>query len=1053
MARLGITLLLLLLPFAVRASMHWVVTENGMVESLSDTHMNMKRPWDLVEWLHQEERVELVNAIDNRLRESDRLIAKSASKDPGFETKFMSNNRHCRTAGKPLTKFDLYVPSVLTLEAKGIDSLYYLADIDFSKLANSELKAPLCEKISPLEFSSYAFEHLPGIQNRHMVSGGPEVFLYHAVVPSDYTPDQFGHMIFESFKKNSTSWVLYNLAAFYWRIKGSATPAIECLRRALHFSPRRFVDIALVSLANVLHLGKRSQDAAVLMHAALQISPNRENHHFMLGNVFAVLGDYNASKVHYQTALDIRASRRSQEEGAIHSMQVEETKQRLHAVQCLQALTTALEQEHAQLERTWKELQKFQQQPVSYENARDRIRKEEADHEMKMDAILHYEQQVLIEKANQVRQTCKMVRQDGRQFLKCSWSNIEEKQGQQRIPKEGSRFLAKHLANKEDPSKIEMARYKAKVDSMQTMQYLQSIDYSKPLRPPLYYHLEQAGSDRQLEDPQWPEQRECFTAELPAADKFPTVFLPAENKGFEVRALLTEALGLSRIDEHDLPWYPPQCMHISLLDPNEKSYDHLDAMKARYNIARPTHLMDKFFDSSMASHLKRLVANENARIEDIGQRIFTAMKQKLGADWILYNLAGLYWRVQGHLFFGIECQRRALYSVPAAYRDVALVNLANMFYKWDRLQDALLVMEDALAVNSLEPESHFFYGNLLAANGNLTGALHHYGLALRQNPEHAQAWKLAKACRCEMRRQEQVRNRQRQPKSMGPEGARPKPSEAENTAQGPPKELKVTIARLFREHKMCSDSSDNTDCDHIVSRMFQGRLSVEAVELPHVKLVQVGDSETVSNAKEKTARVLRGFLWNVHQHHLNVEDDECIIFNDTSRTIGCHVTNSLFPVSEAVTRFFFECLKLLRPHDFGTNRHSTLDLEQNKSPAPRDGTEFIKEQIFLSWPTWHDCIRHKGVDFSAFTSTLLTVEAKGVNVRSGELAGCNPSRATYPICGTVPPDLLTSLGLNASTIEAHAKEYSAEIGLKVFRGLDITSFLLLASLVIFIARF
>lgn len=43
--------------------------------------------------------------------------------------------------------------------------------------------------------------------------------------------------LFFSFK-NSSSWVLLNLAAYYWRIKGNALEAVECLRRALYFSPR-----------------------------------------------------------------------------------------------------------------------------------------------------------------------------------------------------------------------------------------------------------------------------------------------------------------------------------------------------------------------------------------------------------------------------------------------------------------------------------------------------------------------------------------------------------------------------------------------------------------------------------------------------------------------------------------------------------------------------------------------------------------------------------------------------------------------------------------------
>jgi len=40
------------------------------------------------------------------------------------------------------------------------------------------------------------------------------------------------------FMQNNTSWVLHNMAAFYWRIKGEAGQAIECLRRALHYSTR-----------------------------------------------------------------------------------------------------------------------------------------------------------------------------------------------------------------------------------------------------------------------------------------------------------------------------------------------------------------------------------------------------------------------------------------------------------------------------------------------------------------------------------------------------------------------------------------------------------------------------------------------------------------------------------------------------------------------------------------------------------------------------------------------------------------------------------------------
>lgn len=50
-----------------------------------------------------------------------------------------------------------------------------------------------------------------------------------------------------------TSWVLNTAASLYWRVKGNAKRAIDCLRIALHYAPYNFKDIPLTSLANILH--------------------------------------------------------------------------------------------------------------------------------------------------------------------------------------------------------------------------------------------------------------------------------------------------------------------------------------------------------------------------------------------------------------------------------------------------------------------------------------------------------------------------------------------------------------------------------------------------------------------------------------------------------------------------------------------------------------------------------------------------------------------------------------------------------------------------------
>jgi tetratricopeptide (TPR) repeat protein len=69
---------------------------------------------------------------------------------------------------------------------------------------------------------------------------------------------------------------------------------------------------------------------------------------------------------------------------------------------------------------------------------------------------------------------------------------------------------------------------------------------------------------------------------------------------------------------------------------------------------------------------------------------------------VLYNLAALYWRIVGNSVNGLECARRALYFAPDQYRDVPLLNLANILYRVGRVDDAIVLMKEALAVNDFE---------------------------------------------------------------------------------------------------------------------------------------------------------------------------------------------------------------------------------------------------------------------------------------------------------------------------------------------------------------
>ena len=48
-------------------------------------------------------------------------------------------------------------------------------------------------------------------------------------------------------------------------------------------------DIALVSLSNILHHVHYSNEAAIVIHAAIDISRERSINYFTLGNIYAVM--------------------------------------------------------------------------------------------------------------------------------------------------------------------------------------------------------------------------------------------------------------------------------------------------------------------------------------------------------------------------------------------------------------------------------------------------------------------------------------------------------------------------------------------------------------------------------------------------------------------------------------------------------------------------------------------------------------------------------------------------------------------------------------------
>ncbi|XP_029638626.1 tetratricopeptide repeat protein 17 isoform X1 [Octopus sinensis] len=719
------SLLLIVYLEAVQTATHWVVTEDGRIQAQVDTVFNMRRPYDLVAFMKQEERAVMLDNLKKELLSRKDEIDKSEDRDTDLEQRFYRSEPDCIAVGKPLPEFDLYISTVLPLENKGIRQEEH---IDFKAVPSNKPLPPDCTQVTDLHYSIHAFEHLEGMKARKNLSGTAELGLKNAIPHRDNV-DDYGNLIYEAMKKNKTSWVLFNMAAFYWRIKGDSYQVIECLRRALHYSPRMQKDVALISLANVLHRARYSNEAAIVVHAALDVSKELNVNHFTLGNIYAVLGEYNKSVICFENTLKIQP-------------EFEAAAKRKHAVLCHAKLESALEAQHRSLQRTLNDLKDYQRKHDFWQQQNTKLQTEQVPADVKMIQEQTFDQlNSWHSNANLWSKTgntganqddfCQMIDRHGHHILECN-----------RDRKPSSNF--DFSLSSEDSSSNTETKEK---DPAWSLDAKSTTDYSVPVRAPLY--SAESKSHHHKEMPvDWPSKEECdmYVQKFPDPQNMSTVYLSPENKGFEVRALLSEAQSLYAGDEHPLPWYPPICTPLlDITDGSVLTYDHIRSVADRANFAL------KFPEPAMRQILLDHVNNGIVTKEEVGQRILTALKQSISPNWILFNLAGLYWRILGNAFYGIECIRRALYTVPELYRDVPLINLGSILYRVGRYDDAIVVIKDALMINSVEPLTNYFLGNLLVATQNYTGAVWHYEQALVEPYGLKEAYSALRAVKCQQK--------------------------------------------------------------------------------------------------------------------------------------------------------------------------------------------------------------------------------------------------------------------------------------------------------------
>ncbi|KAI3377394.1 hypothetical protein L3Q82_008582, partial [Scortum barcoo] len=705
------------------ATTHWVVTEDGKIQQQVDSPLNLKHPHDVVIFMRQETRVNYLKKLEVLIDcpwfvvEQKQLVAQkihieeNEDRDTGLEQRHYKEDADCVMAKVPLGDLDLYDGTYISLESKDISPEDY---VDSRSALPPDLEKPDCAKVFELPYSVHAFQHLRGVQERAnltspLLSKEDPIFssLSHKLGRS---VDEVGHRIHQGLLRNSSSWVLYNMASFYWRMKNEPQRAVDCVVRALHFSPRQQKDVALVNMANILHRAHFSADAAILAHAALDLTSDLFTSHYTLGNIYAMLGEYNHSVLCYEQALQAQPG-------------FEQALRRKHAVLCQQKLEQRLEAQHRSLQRTLNELKEYQKQHDHYIRQQEALDKHKLlQEEQILRNIIHETQMAKEAQLGENKRTyaggvlCSAGAKKPRNHQMC-------RLGQQQhslycpfdLPVRYHRGdLFEHVHYVQFGEEVSVASSVALVSERNSNQTASSPQ----LHPSVSGDQDPAASlwgsqqdyTQDIQRMLWPQRSDCSEEypSVPPAHLLPTYYLPPETQGLgRMEALLYGSNS------------PPQMVALPNCGPVLQPYPALLPASLDWP------LEEKELPDPSASQILHSRSG-GWTLEQIGSRIAEAMKQATVPRWQVHNEAALFWRATGNGSRALQCLRQALSSAPPSHRHLSLTNAANLMLHHGLTTHAQTLLEQALALNASEckqPHTLLSLVSVQLAQGNVTGAL------------------------------------------------------------------------------------------------------------------------------------------------------------------------------------------------------------------------------------------------------------------------------------------------------------------------------------------
>ncbi|XP_052738199.1 uncharacterized protein LOC112053846 isoform X2 [Bicyclus anynana] len=718
---------------------------------------DMERPYDLLAFLNQEKRWDAIFENYNDLMKHQKVID-ALWFDVGEHTNSgtqILQDKDCEKAGN-INAIDWHA-SILDDGSEKVPQEKYLFP---SAYHGPSTDVPDCKRISSLTFSMFAFEHLESMMQRDNLSANPEYVLPELLTPI-MTLDQFGHWVTGVLRENSSSWLHYHMASMFWRIRGNAPKALECSRRAVHYAPRAYKDIALGSLGVVLHRAGKSNDAIIVLSAAIDHDPTSFVNYFAIANAYSVIGEYNTSLKYYDDSLKLNPGMELLMRHKYGVMCQAKLSLRIKAIrETLNKLRDELNV-YTQKQEAWTKLQTEFLKTIK--NGEENNREKSFERMSEITGLNMKEFKDQIDKNSLIKYFLDGPLYSDERLGKQGISAIDTVSSLERLIRHVNKNL--HIADNNlhildqlidgeikesrtkstDTNKDKSAR-KDKTESRPSNEKKSASDKTKLTDEELISQYETGifmypptmQINRNTEDfdkeSDWPSNRFCKEAGPafpPRVEAVFPVFLPFENKGVRMKYLLTDKIGVPLAEEYELPWHPPTCP----IDKEATAFMQKKSSKPQVvvnDVVQIGYLRQKLLEYVSDGNIGAAVHKQDA---EIGQRIHVAMKKRLAPKWMIYTLASLYWRVRGNNVNAMHCLLSAGRRVQPAYGDIVLVSLASVYLETGQFDEALIAAEEAFKMSLYEPATNFILAELNMIKKHRNTHMFHLKQVVRVEPD------------------------------------------------------------------------------------------------------------------------------------------------------------------------------------------------------------------------------------------------------------------------------------------------------------------------------